>query len=55
MALRLIENFDYLETGSQIEGDRASKRGGVLAFLPGLMEIDTMYKMCTDLTERKAR
>jgi HrpA-like RNA helicase len=52
-AIKIIELLDSLESDERT-GKRIAQRGGVLAFLPGLMEIDTMYKMCNEYSERRA-
>jgi hypothetical protein len=37
------------------KSQKSHERGGVLAFLPGLMEIDTLYKRCVEYIEKLAR
>lgn len=51
MATKIIENLDIVEvnkTSEKVNG-RKESRGAVLVFLPGLLEIETLYKILSEV------
>lgn len=48
LTVKILEALDRFETNNSKSQNANNHRGGVLAFLPGLMEIDTLYKRCIE-------